>query len=53
MEINSKTFEDIKHTKDYELNFEKIIHKAMISYENSSINVIDHFTDINKMVQSL
>ena len=32
-------------------NFEKIIHKAMISCENSNINVIDHFTDINKMVQ--
>ena len=32
-------------------NFEKIIHKAMISCENSNINVTDHFTDINKMVQ--
>ena len=32
-------------------NFEKIIHKAMISCENSNISVIDHFTDINKMVQ--
>ena len=32
-------------------NFEKIINKAKISCENSNINVIDHFTDINKMVQ--
>ena len=32
-------------------NFEKIIHKAMISCENSNISAIDHFTDINKMVQ--
>ena len=32
-------------------NFEKIIHKAVISCENSNISVIDHFTDINKMVQ--
>ena len=32
-------------------NFEKIIEKAKISCENSSINVLDHFTDIDKMVQ--
>ncbi len=32
-------------------NFEKIIHKAMISCKNSNISVIDHFTDVNKMVQ--
>ena len=32
-------------------NFEKIINKAKISCENSNINVLDHFTDINKMVQ--
>ena len=69
MEVNSKTFEDIKHIDENGVefwyarelmpvlqysnwqNFEKIIHKAMISCENSNINVIDHFTDINKMVQ--
>ena len=32
-------------------NFEKIINKAKRSCENSNINVLDHFTDINKMVQ--
>ena len=32
-------------------NFEKIIHKARISCENSNISVRDHFTDVNKMVQ--
>ena len=32
-------------------NFEKIINKAKLSCENSNINVLDHFTDINKMVQ--
>ena len=32
-------------------NFEKIINKAKISCENSNINVLDHFTDINKMVK--
>ena len=32
-------------------NFEKIIQKAKIACENSGITVIDHFTDVNKMVQ--
>ena len=32
-------------------NFEKIIQKAKIACENSGILVIDHFTDVNKMVQ--
>ena len=32
-------------------NFEKIIKKAKISCENSSINVLEHFTEVNKMVQ--
>jgi len=32
-------------------NFEKIVNKAKISCENSNINVLDHFTDISKMVQ--
>ena len=32
-------------------NFEKIINKAKKSCENSNINVLDHFTDINKMVK--
>ena len=32
-------------------NFEKIIKKAKISCENSNINVLDHFIDVNKMVQ--
>ena len=32
-------------------NFEKIIEKAKKSCENSDINVLDHFTDINKMVR--
>ena len=32
-------------------NFEKIINKAKISCENSNINVLDYFTDINKMVK--
>ena len=32
-------------------NFEKIINKAKLSCKNSNINVLDHFTDINKMVQ--
>ncbi len=31
--------------------FEKIIDKAKISYQNSDISVLDHFTDVNKMVQ--
>ena len=31
-------------------NFEKIIQKAKIACENSGIAVIDHFTDVNKMV---
>ena len=32
-------------------NFEKIINKAKISCGNSNINVLDHFTDVNKMVK--
>ena len=32
-------------------NFEKIIQKAKIACENSGIALIDHFTDVNKMVQ--
>lgn len=32
-------------------NFEKIIEKAKISCKNSSINVLDHFIDVDKMVQ--
>ena len=32
-------------------NFEKIIDKAKISCQNSDISVLDHFTDVNKMVQ--
>ena len=32
-------------------NFKKVISKAMKSCENSNINVLDHFTDISKMVQ--
>lgn len=32
-------------------NFEKIIKKAKISCKNSNINVLDHFIDVNKMVQ--
>lgn len=32
-------------------NFEKIIKKGMITCENSNISIIDHFTDVNKMVQ--
>ena len=32
-------------------NFEKIVNKAKISCENSNINVLDHFTDISKMVR--
>ena len=32
-------------------NFEMIIDKAKKSCENSGINILDHFTDISKMVQ--
>ena len=32
-------------------NFENIIKKAKIACENSKIAVIDHFTDVNKMVR--
>ncbi len=32
-------------------NFEKIINKAKVSCENSDISILDHFTDVNKMVQ--
>ena len=32
-------------------NFEKIIEKAKIACKNSSINVLDHFIDVDKMVQ--
>ena len=32
-------------------NFEKIINKAKISCENSDVSILDHFTDVNKMVQ--
>lgn len=32
-------------------HFEKIIQKAKIACENTGITVIDHFTDLNKMVQ--
>lgn len=32
-------------------NFEKIIVKAKISCENSDVSILDHFTDVNKMVQ--
>lgn len=32
-------------------NFERIIGRAKISCKNSGINAIDHFTDVNKMVQ--
>ena len=31
-------------------NFEKIVKKAKISCENSDISVLDHFTNVNKMV---
>lgn len=31
-------------------NFEKIIHKAIVACENSHISTINHFIDINKMV---
>ena len=30
-------------------NFEKIIHKAKISCENSGISVFEHFIDVNKL----
>ena len=32
-------------------NFEKIIHKAKISCENSDISVFDHFTDVSKTIK--
>ena len=32
-------------------NFEKIINKAKVSCENSDISTLNHFTDVNKMVQ--
>ena len=66
---NNKTFGDIKHIDENEIefwyarelmsilqyanwqNFEKIIEKAKISCENSNINVLDHFIDVDKMVQ--
>ena len=32
-------------------NFEKIIDKATISCENSSISVFEHFTDVSKMIK--
>ena len=32
-------------------NFEKIINKAKVSCGNSDISILDHFTDVNKMVQ--
>lgn len=31
-------------------NFEKTINKAIIACENSNFNIIDHFTDVSKMV---
>lgn len=34
-------------------NFEKIIDKAKISYQNSDISVLDHFTDVNKWYKSV
>ncbi len=32
-------------------NFEKIIHKAKISCQNSDIRAIDHFIEVDKMVK--
>ena len=32
-------------------NFEKIIDKAKMTCQNSDISVLDHFTDVNKMVR--
>ena len=32
-------------------NFEKIIDKAKVACQNSNAQVVDHFTDVNKMVQ--
>jgi len=32
-------------------NFEKIIQKSILNCENSSINSIDHFTDVSKMIE--
>ena len=37
--------------RTYAYFFEKIINKAKISCGNSNINVLDHFTDVNKMVK--
>lgn len=37
--------------KFYNILMGKIIVKAKISCENSGISVLDHFTDVNKMVQ--
>ena len=32
-------------------NFEKIIDKAKIACQNSKVDILDHFTDVSKMVQ--
>ena len=32
-------------------NFEKIIHKAKMSCQNSDISILDHFIDVSKMVK--
>ena len=32
-------------------NFENVINKAKESCENSDVSILDHFTDVNKMVQ--
>lgn len=37
--------------KFYNILMGKIIVKAKISCENSGISMLDHFTDVNKMVQ--
>lgn len=33
-------------------NFEKIINKAIMACENSNFKVIDHFTDVSKMIEN-
>ena len=44
---------ELMHILQYSIwqNFEKIINKAKVSCENSDISILDHFTDVNKMVQ--
>jgi len=44
---------DLQKLLDYSewRNFKKVIDKAMLACKNSQYDIVDHFVDVNKMVQ--